>query len=116
MNPFQAEYDLVSLFEEEPTLLDQGVPWVYNRVTFRTQRGDDRVLCEIEPASRILSFTWERSGIELVRLEVAGIASLVVEFEKGREALVATFEAERLSDLRLQFRPHVHVSWGTEPT
>ena len=115
MNPFPAEHDLISLFEAEPTLLDIGVPWVYNHLTFETRRVEDHLVCEIEPASRHLRVTWERSGTELVRLDIFRVAGLMVEAERGREALVATFGDSQLSNLRLQLRPSLHVSWGNDP-
>jgi hypothetical protein len=115
VNPFPAEYELISLFETEPTLLDSGVPWIYNQVTFETHTGEDHLHCEIEPSTRQLRVTWTRAGVEIVRLELALVAGLVVETEGVRETLVARFSESSLHDLRLQVRPHVHVSWGTEP-
>ena len=114
MNPFPAEYELISLFEGEPTLLDSGVPWVYNQVTFETRTGEDHLHCEIEPASRQLRITWSRAGAELMRLELALVAGLIVESEKGREAMVVRFASPSVRELRLQVRPRVHVAWGTE--
>jgi hypothetical protein len=42
MHLFPEEWELLSLFESEPKVLDQGVPWQYNTLTFDTQRGDEQ--------------------------------------------------------------------------
>ena len=115
MDPFPALHELVALFEAEPTYLDPGVPAVYNTLRFVTERGADRVVCEIALANRILRFVWERDGAALVRAEFADVAALRVEAERGREALVAELHTPRARPVRLQLRPAVHLSWGTEP-
>ena len=38
MDPFPEEWELLALFESEPTLPISDVPWFYNRLTFQTKR------------------------------------------------------------------------------
>ena len=114
MNTFPAEHELVSLFEGQPELLDEGVPWAYNTLRFRAARGEDTLSCEIRPASEEFRIKWERSGAELVAVELYRVAGLVIEAEHGRETLVATFRDSRIGKLRLQVRPQVHLAWATD--
>jgi len=34
------DYELIGFFEAEPEVLDPGVPWLYNILTFATVRGE----------------------------------------------------------------------------
>jgi hypothetical protein len=113
MDPFPELHDLIALFEAEPTYTDPGVPAVYNRLTFITERGTDRVRCEVEPANGCLTLAWARDGAEVVRADFAGVAALRIEAERGREILVAELRAPDARPARLQLRPAVHLSWGT---
>lgn len=62
MTHFPEEWQLLSLFEVEPQVVDRGVPWFYNTLVFDTTRGEDRIRCEIEPAYEIIRLTWQQSG------------------------------------------------------
>jgi hypothetical protein len=114
MKTFPAEHELVSLFQSAPKLLDPGVPWEYNHVTFETSLDDNRVVCDIEPANEHLRIRWEEAGVELVNLDLSRVSGLAVVAERGREALVATFRDPHLKRLRFQIRPRLHLFWGTD--
>jgi hypothetical protein len=117
IEPFPQDWQLIGLFECEPSLLDPDVPWVYNRLRFLTERGPDRVECEIEPASEIVEVRWWQSGLLRLHLDLRWVRSLAVEEGPVHEALVAEFRYGRgfVNPLVLQLRPHVSVSWGTNP-
>lgn len=55
MNPFPEDYELISIFESEPKLLDEDIPWFYNTLFFRLQRNDDILSCIFSPAYRSIS-------------------------------------------------------------
>ena len=113
MDLFPAEYELLSLFECEPTLTVPGVPWAYNCLRFDTTRGADRVVCEIEPGDEIVRLTWEHDGSEFVRLDLNWVCGLGVESRDGCEALVGFFREAAIEPFRLQLKPRVHLRWGT---
>ena len=113
MTTLPAEHELLSVFEAEPELLDNGVPWAYNSVRFRMVRGQDQLTCEIEPASEQLRIAWHQAGAELLALDLSEVSALVVEAERGLESLVATFRNNHVKPLRLQLRPRIHLFWGT---
>src|SRR5688500_147593 len=113
MQPFPEPYELIGLFEVEPSLTDQGVPWAYNSLRFETRRGTDDVLCDIEPGYEEVRLRWSRDGVELVRLDLRWVAGLLVESGDGVERLVGTFRDPHVEPFELQLRPSVHVKWGT---
>lgn len=112
VDPFPHEYELLSLFESEPTLLDPKVPWAYNTLHFETTRGVDHVICEIEPGYEVVRISWNRDGNEVVHLNLNWVLGLSVEVEDGREALISHFRDPALEPLRLQLRPFVHLGWA----
>jgi hypothetical protein len=115
IDPFPQDWQLIGFFGCEPTLLDPGIPWVYNRVTFQTERNGELVVCEIEPASEIMDITWSQSGKVRLELKLSWVRSLAVVESAATEALVAEFRygGQYLLPLRLQLRPSVMVTWGT---
>jgi hypothetical protein len=113
MEPFPADFELLSLFECEPTVSDSGVPWAYNCLRFDTHRGPDRVVCEIEPGYETVRLWWHRDNVEVVRLSLNWVRGLTVEKLAGVEALIALFRDPALEPLRLQLRPRVQIRWGT---
>jgi hypothetical protein len=115
MDPFPEPHELLAFFEAEPTLLDPSVPGYYNHQTFETQRGTDRVRCDLEPGYEEIRVRWERGGVELVSVALREVAALRVEAGSGREALVASFRAEALLPFRLQLRPTIHMFFGMAP-
>ncbi len=114
MDPFPEQHDLISIFETEPEVLDPDVPWFYNRLTFVTHRGSDKVTCVIEPASRILQIDWSRNGERMVTLDLNWVESLEVVTEQPVETLTARFDPNvPLESCVLQLKPSVYVRWGT---
>ena len=115
MKPFPEQYELIGFFEVEPQVTDRDVPWFYNRLTFRTQRGEDTIYCAIEPGYGQLVFIWERQSKPVISLILEEIESLQVKTEHNLETLVAKFKIDTgVMDFELQLRPHVNVKWGNQ--
>ncbi len=102
------------MFECEPSLADPHVPWSYNRLTFDTQHETDRVICEIDPGYETLTVNWSRNGMVLVSLDLNWVSGLETELNRASETLVAHFRDPHILPLRLQLKPAVSVSWGTD--
>ena len=114
MERFPEPHDLISFFESEPIVLDQNVPWVYNRLEFRTKRGPDDFLAVIEPGFEIFKLTWHRDGKELLSLSLERVCRLDLEMDPGRELLVVGFRRSvGVSELRFQLKPRPHIAWAT---
>ena len=113
MEPFPEQHDLIALFECEPLLTDKGVPWSYNHLTFTTTRGHDRIVCEIEPGYHTLKFEWSKSDERLVSLDLNWVAGITTDIQGQTEAMIVTFRDKKLMPLRIQLKPHVSISWGT---
>ena len=113
MTPFPDQHELLTLFECEPVLADKDVPWCYNHLTFKTNRGSDQIVCEIMPSYHALKLAWTRDGQQLVSLDLNSVAGITLELDGQTEAFTATSRDENLAPLRVQLKPHVSVSWGT---
>jgi hypothetical protein len=114
MSPFPDEHELLGIFESEPVLKDEGVPWAYNHLTFCRTIGDDTIHCEIEPGYETLKFRLVQRGNEVISLDLHWVSGLTIETKPGMEALVAHFRTRAgLLPLTIQFRPTVRLTWGT---
>jgi len=112
MDPFPPDYELAGFFEAEPTILDRGVPWFYNRLTYVTVRGADRIVCDIEPGYRQMVVSWDRDGQSIGRFALSEVASLHITSERGSEFMTAKFQPDGLLDFKLWLRPCIQVEWG----
>jgi hypothetical protein len=113
MNPFPEEWELLALFESEPTITDRDVPWFYNRLNFETKRGSDEVRCDIEPGCEILEINWWHDGKERLKLELNWVAGLRVVTGGGKDYLIASFRDQYLYDLEFHLKPEICLRWAT---
>ena len=115
MDDFPELYELLGFFESEPEFTDRDVPWFYNRITYRTSRGESKIYCSIEPGYGILILVWEKDGELVTSLNLEGITSLKVQTEKGVEKIIAKFRSSsELLDFEFQLKPSIHVKWGNQ--
>ena len=113
MDPFPDEWELLALFECEPTITDRDVPWFYNCLKFETKRGADEIRCEIEPGYGILKLHWWQRGKEKLTLELYWVAGLRIVTGGGRDYLIANFRDRYLNDLEFQLKPESRLRWAT---
>ncbi len=113
MDPFPEEWQLLSLFEAEPEVVDRDVPWAYNTLIFDATRGIDRVHCRIMPSYEILRLTWWQSNEMRLSLDLNWVSGLQVVTENGHECLIASFRDTHLLNLEFCLKPNVCLKWGT---
>jgi hypothetical protein len=104
---------LLTFFGSEPELLDAGVPWFYNQLTFTVARERESVTCTIRPAEGQIEVRWQRQGEEVVGASVTELRMLDVIAEEGASCLVAAREAGAVQ-LRLWLDPHVRSYVGID--
>ncbi len=115
MEDFPELYELIGLFAAEPELTDRDVPWFYNRLTYRTERGDNKIYCAIEPGYGQVVLIWEKAGVLVASLNLEGIVGLKVISERGTEKMVATFRpSTKLLDFEFQLKPTINLKWGNQ--
>ena len=71
--------ELIEFFGAEPDVLDAGVPWLYNQVTFVTERESDRLVFTLAPAYGELKVIWSCGGADVVSAELSGLRTLEVD-------------------------------------
>ena len=107
------EHELIWLFEREPELMDPGLPWAYNHLTFSVERDGERLVCMIAPAYGDVQVHLTRGDRSILDLVFGFVSKLAVRKERDAEALVVDFGIDRVNQLRVQTKPHFHISWGT---
>jgi hypothetical protein len=113
MEPFPDEWELLSLFESEPTIAEHGVPWTYNTLTFETERGADFVRCVIQPGYETLTVSWWHKGNEKLALDLNWVTGLRVVTGVGVDYLVAKFRDQYVCDLEFHLKPVIKLRWAT---
>jgi hypothetical protein len=108
---FPADAELTAFFGSEPAVLESGIPWEYNTLTFSVERAGDQVTCVIVPALIVIELTWSRDGEEVFRFAAAEIARVDIVSENGARALAASTPGGSLA-LRLRLEPRVRVHVG----
>jgi hypothetical protein len=106
-------HELIGLFEAEPSLLDAGVPWVYNRVTFTTTRQNVTVTVAIEVASSVVDVALNVSGEPLGKFQLREVDSIHLERHKGAEGLRKEFRSPAIEPFVLWLKPRALVQWGS---
>jgi hypothetical protein len=114
--PFPEPWELIAVFEGEPTLTDADLPWVYNRVSFSLVRGSELIECAIEPSSRQIDFNYVIDGRVAVALVLRQVAGLRIYQAGGTEGLVVLMEDESRGDLEVQVSPDIRFKWRDEPS
>lgn len=113
MDPFPKEWELLALFESEPSIADRDVPWCYNVLTFETTRGSDRVCCEIEAGYEKIRLNWWHGQEQRLSLDLNWVSALRVITGGGKDYFVASFRDPHLLDLEFHLRPTICLRWAT---
>jgi|APSaa5957512535_1039671.scaffolds.fasta_scaffold137209_1 hypothetical protein len=114
MKPFPDEHELIGFFESEPALVDTEVPWLYNCLKFTYSNETEKIICEIEPSSRSMIITWNRSGNQIARFEMLNTKGLKIEGTKTPILKAIFDEKSDQMDFELCLKPFVSVKWGNE--
>jgi hypothetical protein len=114
MKSFPDHHDLIALFECEPVLSDPDVIWAYNGLSFVTDRGSDKIVCEIEPGYEIVEFQWIKAGKEIISLNLNWVSGIEAQLSDDIEALILHFRDKHLKTLKIQFKPFISMSWSTD--
>lgn len=109
LEPFPDDHELIWLFEAEPTLADPDIVWFYNRLRFVTDRGPDRVMFEVEPASKSVRFTVERDGARLTSAEVHDVQGMTIA--RGPDGEGAQMMLHDGDTVTLWLKPRVRTEW-----
>ena len=107
------EWELLEVFQSDPALLDPGVPWAYNTLTFETTRGSDRIRCEISPGYEEVTLAWNRGSEELVNLKLCRIVGLAVSNESDRVTISFEFADGSIGPLEMHLKPAVQITFAT---
>lgn len=102
------EHELIGFFEAEPELASADTPWFYNQLTFRIQRGSDRITCQIEPAYGELRIWWEQEKMSRVNFKLNRVESISVHVARNDDHMVVSGkDMHPFTLLKLRLKPHV---------
>ncbi|MEJ8305321.1 hypothetical protein [Saccharibacillus sacchari] len=111
MNPLPEEYELISLFESEPQLMDEDIPWFYNTLTFKLQRESDILSCTISPAYQSFSIDLTINERKIYSLGFKDVKGLTIEKDKDVERLIVEMNDESaFVTLIIQTNPQIRIA------
>ena len=110
MDSFPEEHDLLALLGE-PELTDPGIPWAYNRLTFRPSSGNRSGEVVIEPGEGNVELRLAAEGSEVVSVALHDAAAVEIDVTRDHEELVVTLARDGV--VRLRVRPTLHLFWST---
>ena len=103
----------MAFFGAEPTVLDPGVPWLYNTLDFTTVRHNIEVHCRFAPSYGELTVRLMLANQELSKFALRDAEAIRLVMDGRQEALVGTFAPDlRLDNFALQLEPRVRAAWG----
>jgi hypothetical protein len=102
------EWQLLSFFEVEPTLLDSGVPWSFNDALYRVQQGDVSLSFAIAPNYRDVSLILSLGGTQVFEFRGRGVEDVRYEKEGSLETLRIIMHDR--SSLRIRVKPKIELS------
>lgn len=79
MNPFPEEFEFIDLFETEPTMLDEQVPFFYNNNIYKLKRTNGEIYFEMEPGSHWTRIAWKQNDLTLIDLTLENIKGIEIE-------------------------------------
>lgn len=110
MNPFPEEYELITLFESEPIILDSEFPWYYNYLLFKLIRDGIILDFGMEPACNRINIRMsnERQGT-LIEVGYESIRGIEIYKESSTEGLLL-FDGDNLNvTVRLETKPNIKL-------
>ena len=111
--PIPDSFELISFFETEPVVDFPDDGWEYNHLTFVVIQGNERLVCEMEPAELIFNLKWYDGETERFNLNLGTADGLAIEKTAGRELLRVTF-SDNTGVLMLQLKPRIHIFIATK--
>jgi hypothetical protein len=110
MNPFPDDYELITIFESEPKLLDKEIPWFYNTLFFELQRNDDVLSCVLCPAYKTISIGLTVMGRIIYDLGFENVKGINIERNKRIEGIIVEMNDDSpFSTLFIQTKPSITI-------
>ncbi|WP_419892080.1 hypothetical protein [Paenibacillus xylanexedens] len=115
MNPFPKDYELVELFESEPKIFDEEVPWYYNNLFFSLKRNDVTLVCLLQPAHGTLSLHLKVNNSSIYDLSFENVVGMEIEKSNTKEILkIILNDEDTIKTLLLETKPNIYLMSTTD--
>jgi hypothetical protein len=102
------EWQLLSFFAVEPTLVDANVPWCYNHAVYEVHQGEIVLCCAIEPAYRDVHIVVKYATERLYELNAKAVKDVRYTNDKGLEQLEVAINDHE--SLLLRILPRIELT------
>lgn len=101
------EWQFLSIFEAEPSLLDADVPWCYNDAVYRVQQGSLVLSFAIAPAYRDVRILLANRGTNVYELNAMNVVDIRYIEDGHLEQLEIVLSEQQT--IRLQVKPDIRI-------
>ncbi|MEC4806818.1 MAG: hypothetical protein SAJ12_21595 [Jaaginema sp. PMC 1079.18] len=102
------DWQLLSFFEVEPTLLDKDVPWLYNDSTYLFEQGEISLSFSIQPSYRDVGIILSQRNLVISEYNLFGVEDVIYEKNKKSEILIV--KVSENSQIILRLRPSILIT------
>lgn len=102
------ELDLLTFFECEPTMLDDGIPWPYNDFAYEYRSDEQSISFAIAPAYKDVRIILKVGESVVYELNAVRISDVVYEKLSGGETLIV--DVDERNRLVLSLKPRIFIS------
>jgi hypothetical protein len=115
VNPYPEPWELIAIFEREPSLADPTGPWFYTRAQYSLARGPERLEFVAVPADQEVDLTYTVGDRVVVALALRRVSGLSIYRERDTEGMTVLMQDESRGDLRIQTAPDIRLTWRENP-
>jgi hypothetical protein len=108
------EWEVLSFFEVEPSVLDKGIAWPYNDFAYEVNQGDISLSCAIAPAYRDVRLILKHNGQKIYELNSVGVDD--VKYKKEGDDEILEIIISPLDTIRLKIKPCIEINHKTNET
>ena len=106
------EWQLLSFFEAEPTLLDAHVPWCYNHAVYEVRQGPLSLSFAIDPAYCDVRIGLDYEATRLCEFNAKDVQDVRWMDDGGQEHLI--IDVNDHDRLVLRIKPHIELTHHCE--
>jgi hypothetical protein len=101
------EIELLSFFECEPKMKDQGVPWLYNDALYEFRQGSHSISFAFAPSYKDVRIIFKSGEAILYELNATGVKDVRYHNDSGLETLEVVISS--LDTICIRLKPNVSI-------
>lgn len=105
-------WELIALFEMEPVYVygeEKEIPWFYNTINFKLNRGNETLDITISPANDIIDIQLFANNRKIIQFNLENIKEIKIEKLHNKEILHIIFYDDAIGKFLIETKPQIYV-------